>query len=88
MKMIDDDDDKALVFIWVLLSDTLWFSYVFLILSQIYFPSLLIIFSTSETANIKIQYFVLHRFSRIVSFETGLTSPLPLPGDDDYGDGG
>ena len=27
--MIDDEDDKALVFIWVLLSDTLWCSHVF-----------------------------------------------------------
>ena len=42
MKMIDDDDDKALVFIWVLLSDTLWCSHVFVISSQMYFPSLLI----------------------------------------------
>ena len=40
--MIDDEDDKALVFIWVLLSDTLWCSHVFLISSQMYFPSLLI----------------------------------------------
>ena len=40
--MIDDEDDKALVFIWVLLSDTLWCSHVFVISSQMYFPSLVI----------------------------------------------
>ena len=42
MEMIDDEDDKALVFIWVLLSDTLWCSHVFVISSQMYFPSHLI----------------------------------------------
>ena len=51
MEMIDDDDDKALFFFWVLPSDALclmfiyMYMFLFLISSQLYFPSALIRFN-------------------------------------------
>ena len=60
MEMIDDDDDKALVFIRVLPSDALCLMFIymymfqFLISSQLYFPSALIRFPKSETAKLSI----------------------------------
>ena len=93
MKMIDDDDDKALVFIWVLPSLCLMFIYmymfVFLISSQMYFPSSLTRFPNSETAKLFIFSSLPNPLQVILvrQLRNWCHLFLYLPGGDDHGDG-
>ena len=99
MKMIDDDDNKALVFIWVLPSAALCLMliytsmFVFLISSQLYFPSSLTRFPNSETAKL----FIFSSLANPICCPPQVILVrqlrncchlfLYLPGGDDHGDG-